>query len=54
MCRKCSNDSLVTMCSGVAAVEASFVDEIDGVGSSAVEELHLVVVVFVLHIQLFL
>lgn len=44
----------VTMFSCVAAVEASMVDEVDGIGSSAVEELPFVVCVFVLHLQLFL
>lgn len=50
----CCVVGLVTMCSCVAAVEALFVDEIDGGGSSAVEKSPFVVCVFVLHLQLFL
>lgn len=42
------------MCSCVAAVEALFVDEINGGGSGAVEQHPLVVCVFVLHLHLFL
>lgn len=46
--------ALVTMRSCVAAVEALFVDEIDGVGAGAVEKYPLVVLVIVLHLQLLL
>ena len=42
------------MCSCVAAVEASVVDEIDGGGCCAVEEVLLVVFMVVLLLQLFL
>lgn len=45
---------VVTINSCVAAVEASGVDEVDGVVSGAVEELPFVVGVLVLHLQLFL
>ena len=46
--------ALVTMCSCVTAVEALFVDEIDGVRAGAVEKHLLVVFVIVLRLQLFL
>lgn len=39
------------MLSCVAAVEALFVDEIDGLWAGAVEELPFVVLVFILHLQ---
>lgn len=40
----------VTVCSCVAAVEALFVDQVDGLCSGAVEQLPFVVGVFVLHL----